>query len=92
MEPILPKWSAMCNQTKVFLIMTVISFAVILLAAEKYESLTLDRAVLFVILTGLMTFVWVWFLTWLCRSGHGTIAWIVVMLPFIQTALLIIFS
>lgn len=89
---LLPQWQSMCTQNKVYVISTVAAMVILLLLIERYADLTMGKALFWIAMQGLTMFVMVWFINYLCQTQKSSIAWLVVMIPFIQFALSIIFS
>jgi hypothetical protein len=75
-------FQSLCTPLKVFIVLSLISLVLSLLTGGG----------LFGALASLLVALLVYFLIrWLCANGHTTVAWVVVFLPLIMTALMFVF-
>ena len=66
--------SSLCTPAFIYLVLAVISLIVGLM--YKFSIMTIVTKGFFVLL-------WTWILNFLCKKGFKTLAWIMVLLPFI---------
>ena len=66
--------SSLCTPAVIYLVLAVISLIVGLM--YKFSIMTIVTKGFFVLL-------WTWILNFLCKKGFKTLAWIMVLLPFI---------
>ena len=93
-------YKSLCTPSKVYLVASIISLAVMLLQNSKNSNLyfvgdftcnvsTTGNAIIFIIKALYIVF-WAWILNLICKSGNTNISWFLVLLPFISFLLLLI--
>ena len=64
----------LCSPALLYLILSVI---ILLVVITKLSAISIGLKAIFII-------VWTWFLDFLCRKGHESISWFLVLLPIIM--------
>ena len=75
--------NTICSPALLYLILSV--FGLIAMYSHNFELTTMLLKVLFIT-------VWTWFLNFLCTTGHTTISWFLVLLPFIIWFIILMFA
>ena len=75
------QFSRMCTPAKVYFAILLVNVLFMLFHRVKLG---------FVFSKILFGGIWTYFLTWLCRKGHKSVSWFLVLLPFFMIALVVV--
>ena len=67
-------FSRICNPAKLYLVISVV--LLVIAVFKRISALTM-------LVKGAFILLWTFVLNWLCSKGFGTLAWVIVLLPFL---------
>jgi len=74
-------FSQLCTPAKIYFTLAILSIIISLLHGFHVS---------FLISHLIVTFIWTYFLAWLCKKGYKSISWFLVLAPFIMIFLIVL--